>query len=600
MMLRKCFTCFALLLVLVSPGWAQSSTKNTADKDKLKKALTLIDETIQDAQTLKLPENRIRIPLNIAEMLWVQDETRARAALKTAIDSLKVFINNTDSTDPRAENDRQAVYALRQEIIQMISPRDVKLALDLVRATRPPFNPYAGQYGVLDPEAQLEIRLANQIAEQDPKEALRIAEEHLAKALDYEVMNLLSRLQNKDKALAVTLAGDIVKQLGVTDFTNNYSAYYIANNLLRMGLEGFRTASKLADQQTTEQSRQLLLDEQNLKALVEMVTKFMMNGQANGGVMLGEGIGFRSRNGQYMEMFRQLLPFMPEIERVAPLQAAAWRKRWSEYEKTDGAQNTQWSKFNELIQSGTLEAVLEAIPQSPPQMREQFYQQAAWKALSNNDMERAVQIINENITNPMIRRQALENLERQKLMNAGQQGKLEEFRKLLPKLSVEEQINLLLNYANTAMEKNDKTTALQLLDEAQGLIGERAENYNQLQAQLQLAHAFAAFDTEKSFATLESVVERLNELIAAAAVLNGFDIQYFRNGELPFNNGNQLWNLLQQCANELGTLGNKNFDRAKQIALHFQRTEARVMASLLLAKSVFNNVPVEDKSEHAN
>jgi hypothetical protein len=50
----------------------------------------------------------------------------------------------------------------------------------------------------------------------------------------------------------------------------------------------------------------------------------------------------------------------------------------------------------------------------------------------------------------------------------------------------------------------------------------------------------------------------------------------------------------------LGTLGDKNFDRAKQIALHFQRTETRVMASLLLAKGALNNLPVEDKPDHAN
>ncbi len=601
MTLRKCFPCLALVLLLVSSLWAQSSTGNTADKAKMKKALALIDETIEDAQSLRLPENRIRIPLSIADMLWVHDETRARATLQTAIDSLKILLNSVDSADPRSENDRQVIYALRQEIMQMISPRDARLALEFVRATRSASSLNAAQYGMIDPEAQLEIRLASQIADHDPKEALRIAQEHLAKALDYEVMNLLYKLRNKDKALASRLAGDIIKQLGVADFSSNHYASYAANGFLRMGLEELRIAAKPSNQQTTEQTGQLLLNGQNFKALIEIVTKFIVNGSSNGRAWQGDYGGFRSRNGQDMEMLRQLVPFMPEVERVAPLQAAALRKRWTEYEKTDdGAQYKQMNKLNELMQSGTLEALLEAIPESHPQMREQFYQQAAWKALSNNEVERASRIINENITNPMIRNQALEHLERQKLMRTGDEGKLEEFRRFLPSLSVEERTNLLLNFAGTAMAKNDRTTALQLLEEAQGLVRGRAENNNQLQAQFQLAHAFGAFDTERSFAILEPIVDRLNELLAAAAVMNGFDIQYFKNGELPFNNGNQLWNLLQQCANEIGTLADKNFDRAKQLVLRFQRTEARVMASLLLAKSVFTNLPVEDKSDRAN
>src|SRR5262249_25577898 len=151
----------------------------------------------------------------------------------------------------------------------------------------------------------------------------------------------------------------------------------------------------------------------------------------------------------------------------------------------------QLTKLNELVQSGTLDALLEAIPESPPQMRDMMYQQAAWKAMNNDDLERATQIINEKITNPVMRNQALVNLERQKLARAGDQAKLADLRNLLPKLnSVEERLNLLMSFANTAIAKNDKTMALQLLEEAQGLMKGRAESYGQLQAQLQIAHAF--------------------------------------------------------------------------------------------------------------
>lgn len=57
------------------------SVSNQKEEGKLKlesKALALLEEVISETQTLKLPENRVRVQIASGDMLWARDEARAR------------------------------------------------------------------------------------------------------------------------------------------------------------------------------------------------------------------------------------------------------------------------------------------------------------------------------------------------------------------------------------------------------------------------------------------------------------------------------------------------------------------------------------------
>jgi len=87
------------------------------------------------------------------------------------------------------------------------------------------------------------------------------------------------------------------------------------------------------------------------------------------------------------------------------------------------------------------------------------------------------------------------------------------------------------------------------------------------------------------------------ELSAAALVLNGFDLQqYFRNGELVISSGNSLNSIAQQSAEELGSIGRNDLDRARSMAELFRRPEMRVMALLQIAQAALTN---DDQSTSA-
>src|SRR5882757_6592207 len=84
-----------VLSMFILPAQAQSGDQNngqtqpptqalTADQQKAQtameeKAMRLVDQVLSDAQSLRLPENKVRVDFTVADMIWVKDEARARS-----------------------------------------------------------------------------------------------------------------------------------------------------------------------------------------------------------------------------------------------------------------------------------------------------------------------------------------------------------------------------------------------------------------------------------------------------------------------------------------------------------------------------------------
>jgi len=156
--------------------------------------------------------------------------------------------------------------------------------------------------------------------------------------------------------------------------------------------------------------------------------------------------------------------------------------------------------------------------------------------------------------------------------------------------SLEEQVVLLVQLAVSSAANGDKPLAFQLLGEAQALLPDRAANYGQLQAQLQIARAYEDLDASKSTPIVEKVIDQLNELVTAALVLNGFDVQgYFRSGEFVIAGGNPLNNMAQECGQALGSGARNDLERARSAAERFQRPEMRLIALLQIAQAALTS-----------
>lgn len=118
----KSVSIFLLLIPLAS---AQSPTDQSATQaaeqkkvrdERERKAAAVVEEVIRETQSLKLPENRIRIQIALTDVLWPRNEQRARALFKDAVAGLADIAAAVDSGDPEYSNLAHLPSQLRQEM----------------------------------------------------------------------------------------------------------------------------------------------------------------------------------------------------------------------------------------------------------------------------------------------------------------------------------------------------------------------------------------------------------------------------------------------------------------------------------------------------
>jgi hypothetical protein len=281
---------------------------------------------------------------------------------------------------------------------------------------------------------------------------------------------------------------------------------------------------------------------------------------------------------------------MPEIEKYAPSRAVALKKKFAEINKNSGPERTDLTERVASVDSSSVDGLIEAAAKAPPEIRDTIWTQAAMKALTEGDPDRAMQMA-EHCSDPDDRDSILEQINAQALSRATDAGHLDEARQLLSHASVEERVNVLTQFASRASMKGDKKAALQILEEARDQIGARAADGAELAALLEIARTYAAVDPARSFEIVEAIVDHHNTLLAAAAVVDGFEVtKNFKDGELvPLQGGSQLISLALQFAADSGMLARADFDRARALADKFQPSELRLKAQLSVAQGILSD-----------
>jgi len=574
------------------PVAAQSSaslTESKEEKEKVqkeleRKALALLNNTIESAQGLKLAENRALIQAQAAELLWTRDEKRARALFRDAmIGAGEALRNAGEQKSSRRDMSYWALVQSRTQTLQMIATRDPQLALDLLRATRPTSNENtesAENFGMGDQELRLEQSIAAQVAENDPKRALQIAQESLNKGITFELINVLQRLQQKDAEAATRLAGDIVKKLQADNLTTNHESSFAAMELLRSVLspqQQQHTFGARPSRQATEKVKPLSLDDQVIRDLAGVVVNAALKSPLLGGPGL----------------LMQLQPLLPELEKRIPERAAQLRRKIGEMNQSLDPQTKAWMQFDSLTRGGSTEAMLDAAAKAPAEARGGLYTMAAMKLLQTGETERARQLITQNLSGTE-RDRLLSLLDRAAIARALEQGKLDEAKQLVSGIRAKERrASALAQLAAGVAAKGDRKAALSLLDEARGLINRQPDNQKEIEALLEVARGYALVDPARTFELIDSLIDQANEMLAAAALLEKFGSGpgLFRKGEMVLQRGltGGVGGLYGQYVKALAELARADFERTKTAADRFGRDELRIMARLIIAQSVLSD-----------
>jgi hypothetical protein len=597
----------------LTPTDAQTDEQKQKEKEAAeKKATALLEQIMGEVQMLKLPENRIRVQIAGGDLLWKRNEARARTMFSLAADGVAEMMRSTDGSM------QASAVQLRQEVVLTAAQHDAALAYQLLATTRSmTTTPDTGNdFRRRGPDAYLEENLLARVAALDPKLAAQKVEEALAKSqYPNTLAQVVAELESQDKEAAARLTAKVVSKLQAENMLGNMQAQQLALNLLRAGPRPAVNATSGAPavgQAVVYRMGVPVLGESSFQDLMNTVIDAALRATPQTGSNQRGGNNQRGRgnfgvtqttvqstltDGQIEQQnARRLLGglqgLLPQIDQYLPSRATAVRNKMTEI----GMGNNERQAFNQIIRQGTSDALLAAAPAAPGPLQSRLYQQAAQKALDEGNVDRARQIANDHL-DAATRDRMLQKVDFQEVAKKVEAENMDELRQTLGNLrSDDERIDLLLQLAAQAQwaggdqkpalaAPGDPKLALKYLEEAQRLTNRRATNYQQFDQQLRVADAFASLAPARSFEVLDPGIAQLNELLSAAALLSGFEVNIFKDGELLLD-GSGLSNMVARYGQEVATLAKIDFARAESSANKFQLPEARLFSQLAIVRNV--------------
>jgi hypothetical protein len=566
------FALSLLLLVLPSTALAQELSAGPPRDEKPtpaveKKAFDLLETISEQVTNLHAPTNRIRAECTIADLLWTKDEKRSRALFKAASDDLISVVTNIDFGEPDAYQQLMLVSQQRSDMVTRLAAHDLDAALSLLRATRLGAASDTRAKWYSDMETNLELQLAGMVAKQNPARSLELARASLPRGVSYGLIGLLNQLEQKDPKSAQTLYKEMVEQIKSEDMERDYNLAEAAWNLLWF-----------QPPKANEDTYRDLIG-----TLISATLTITPTDQSSINVA--------------QNVYSQLQSLMPQIEKYAPSRISALRQWSQNAERTFDPSLRMFQELNKLTQEGTVDDILALAPRYSAELQMQIYSQAAWKAVATGDINRARQIITDLISDPVQRRQMLAQIDNQSLEKAISEEKIADVRELLSHTKqVEQRVQVLVRLSVALSRKGDKKGALELLNEARTVLDSAAPGAGQMGTQLQLAGNYFSLDPDQSFALVQPLIVRFNELIAAATVLDGFETKYLKDGEWITPGSNVLGNLVGNLIRTLAMLSSRDFDRARAAADQIERPELRLMADLEIARAAIgvksNSLPM--------
>ncbi len=425
---------------------------------------------------------------------------------------------------------------------------------------------------------------------------------------------VIAQLQRKDEEAATTLTDKMLKLLQSTNMLANTEAGALALGLLGPGprLPASNSSGNADPPKVQPQAPYQVLNQSAYNDLMGTVIDAALKATPQAGINqrgLNNQRG-RGPNGSGQvnvqtdltdaqieqinawRLLSGLQTVLPQIDQYLPSRAQSVRQKMTEV----GMDNSRVSfsqTLNSLQQANQdTDGLMQVASTAPPMLQPRLYEQAALKALDEGNTDRARQIATEHL-DVRTRDVVLQKIDFRELSKKAENTRLDEIRQNLSRLhSDSERVDLLIQMTTDLQQSNPKL-ARQLLEEARQITNKRASNYDQFEQQLKVAHAFASIEPARSFEVLDPGIGQINELLSAAALLSGFEVNIFREGELPLQSGSGLTNMVSRYGQELALLAKSDFERSETLASRFQLSEPRILARLTIVQSLLGVQPVQ-------
>jgi len=637
--LALCFLFTASVVAQDQPAQQQPSPsteeQEKAKAEREKNAYRLLDQVIDEVQSLRLVENRARIQINAADMLWDQNQGRARGLFATAAEGI-AELNRAPATNTNNNRRFQVgpdggnfgpvpqqnmrVYQLRQELVLTAARHDAALAYQLLAATKPPApaQPVTADARAPRPivtsEENLEQVLLGRIAGLDPKLAAQNAEQMMDKGqFPSTLPQVINQLYKQDADAADKLADKTVKKIQASNILSKPETSGLIQGLLMAGPrpagDGKNDVQNTSRPAVLGQSAYVDLLSTVVDAALKATPSAQNNQRAGGPANVRRGPGqvntppvqltdAQIEQNNARRLLGGLQSTLPMIDQYLPSKASLVRQKLTEMGMNGPTMNIAQT-FSGLQGNMTTDSLLQAAATAPQQLQARMYQQAAYKAIEEGDTDRARQIANDHLSTTA-RDTVMQRIDFREMAKKADGARIDEIRQSVLRLQTDnEKLDLLIQVAGDVQKSNPKL-AVQVLEDAKQIVNHRATSYDNFEQQLKVAHAFASVDPVRSFETMEPGISQLNELLQAASVLSGFEISMFRDGEMSMQGGNGLTATISRFGQELAVLAQNDFERSETLAGRFQFTEPRIMARLAIVQGLLGVKPVSPRAMLGN
>ncbi len=563
----------------------EQELKESRGQEALKeRGLALLAEIEGVITEIRLPQTRIKAQIQASQLLWDSDEKRAVKYVTDATTGFKELQANLDINSRDYTKNYHVINNLRYEIVQLLTVRQPEMALTFLRSTQSLPEPYGNQRDMAAHEASMELGVANQLIQKNPKRALEIARENLKTRYSSAITNTIYTLKQQNPEMAAELANEVADKLLHEKLTRNAEAAGLVMSLIQMS---GRMEYPVSDNNTNGSARNMsLLSPEQRRALLQKAVKEGLEYQASNNPSPQRDYAWNLLNG--------LRSLGAEVDTVSSGSAAIIEKRLKEYPGYTNPQMEAVQQYHTAINdmNKPIDEVIPILSKAPREQRDQLYINLSNRALNNGDIARAKQIINDYVTAPYQRQQALYNLEVQSVYRAMGKGKVEDALRAIAALSnPQERAQMLTQMANQIGPGYKRASALLFLDQARNLLAPsmQAQDASQMQALLEIAKAFSRYDSKRAFEILDPLVDQFNDLSAAARTLEGFGGEFYEQEELNMQNGNAVANTATQMTAALGVLAVTNFERAKATADRIRLPEVRLRGYLDIAQQAIQN-----------
>ena len=562
-MLRK-FLALAVLFAFITPLAAQvperKDPKEEAERLR-KEGVAFLRETLGDVANMRTLENRISFSAEMAGLMWYHDEREARVMFNSAVGDFRELLARLEQqmnelpepegevvhvgrgflADPSAMVRFQMKYrvamGVRQQMAASMADHDPDLALSFFYDTGSTNPRSKNSYSN---DTYVEMNLLEQVAEKNAGKAAQYGLRSLNEGVQYQHINLLKKIYDKDADKGIEFGSAVLSKAREADEPNLWAL----NSLLDYGGEAL-DASKT-------NGKRPVFSQTDLRTMADSLAQAMLR-------MDGDALA-------------SMTSYLPSIEKFAPNRAAQIKAKIA---RATGARAGE---------GGTMS---NAVPNS-----------STGRRMSNSAVNANYsggEPMTEGPSEGEVLEQDIEKLSKGELPKEERDRAVAQARKILMQTQGrDKQIVGLSMLAAQVAKAGDKDLAAEIMRDAERLVNPSPKNYQDFVMTWLVASGYAETDPDRAFLILEDTIGRANTIISAFVQVGEFiDVteEMISDGEAQvgaFGGG-----MIRGLGKELGIaeatiekLARADFAKTKALTNRFDRPEVRVLAKMLVLRTV--------------